>query len=28
VHDFQEKVFVVIADTGRIRCQVCAGHLR
>src|SRR5262249_371181 len=28
VHNFQEKVFVVIADAGRIGCQVCAGHLR
>src|SRR5215831_8160070 len=27
VHNFQEKVFVVIADAGRIGCQVCAGHL-
>src|ERR1700747_2315251 len=26
-HDLQEHGFVVITDTGRIRCQIRAGHL-
>src|SRR5262249_14192523 len=28
LHNFQEKVFVVIAEAGRIGGQVCAGHVR
>jgi len=28
VHDSQERSFVVITDTGRIRRQIRAGHLR